>query len=249
MHGSGRRIELDTCFNFRDMGGYPTPGGGRVRWHTLYRSDTLHRLEGDALEHFAGLGLRSVVDLRHDHERDRHGRFPDAGLPIIVHEVALVDDAGEGTTDAAPMPATTGEAYIGMAQRGHRRIARAVSLLGQPGALPAVFHCTAGKDRTGVVAALVLRVLGVGDDDIVADYLLTGRSAKARYEWLETADPAYHAFLMSLPEHIRNIDPEAIPTLLGWVDREFGGAEQFLVAGGTDPADLDRLRAELVEAQ
>ena len=70
-----RLVRFDTCFNFRDLGGYETDDGRRVRWRTLYRADTLHRLDGEDIDLLLDLGLRSIIDLRSQHERDDHGRF------------------------------------------------------------------------------------------------------------------------------------------------------------------------------
>ena len=102
--------------------------------------------------------------------------------------------------EAAPdTPQSVGEGYVSMADEGGRAIGGAVALLARPDALPAVFHCTAGKDRTGILAAIVLSAVGVRDEDIVANYMLTGESRAARNAYLQLNEPDYYAFLASLP--------------------------------------------------
>jgi protein-tyrosine phosphatase len=110
-----------------------------------------------------------------------------------------------------------------------------------------VFHCTAGKDRTGILAAVVLGALGVGDDDIVADYMLTGETRAARDAFLQTHDPDYYAFLQRLPVGFREMDAEAIPTMLAWIRSEHGTVTEFLRTGGVDEPTLTALRANLLQ--
>ena len=115
-----------------------------------------------------------------------------------------------------------GEGYISMADEGRRAIGNAVALLAGPAALPAVFHCTAGKDRTGILAAILLSAIGVRDEDIVDDYMLTGESRAARSAYLRVHEPDYYAFLANLPAAVREMHRDAIPTLLAWMRARHG---------------------------
>ncbi|HET6835050.1 MAG TPA: tyrosine-protein phosphatase [Acidimicrobiales bacterium] len=245
-----RLIRFDSCFNFRDLGGYETDDGRRVRWKTLYRADTLHRLDGPDLDLFLELGLRSVIDLRSQHELDDHGRFRhDSGL--VVHHVPMIDVVGgprrpvETAPDASPR--SVGEGYISMADEGRRAIGSAVALLAGPDALPAVFHCTAGKDRTGILAAILLSAIGVRDEDIVDDYMLTGESRAARNAYLRVHEPDYYAFLANLPSTVREMHGDAIPTLLAWMRARHGSASAFLLTNGVGEDSLAALEANLLE--
>jgi hypothetical protein len=248
-----RAVPFDTCFNFRDLGGYRTEDGAQLRWRTLFRADTLHRLDGADLDVFHGLGLRTVIDLRSHHELDGHGRLRPAVDTIVVDHIPMLDEVG-GPSRPLPDPArsdgvllTAGDAYVSMADRGRHAIGRAMALLARPERLPAVFHCTAGKDRTGIVAAVLLSALGVSDDDIVHDYMLTAESRAARDAFLEVHDPEYHAFLQNLPAAFREMDAEAIPTLLGWIRSEHGSVAEYLLSGGVERTTLTALRANLLE--
>lgn len=246
-----RLIRFEACFNFRDLGGYETDDGRRVRWKALYRADTLHRLDGSDLDVFLELGLRSIIDLRSQHELEDDGLFRHAGGALVVHHVPMIDVVGgprraiQPAPDARPRP--PGEGYIAMADEGRRAIGTAVALLADPGALPAVFHCTAGKDRTGILAAIVLSAIGVRDEDIVQDYMLTGESRAARSAYLRVHEPDYYAFLASLPVTVREMHREAIPTLLAWIRAVHGSVPAFLLASGLDEDTLVALKANLVE--
>jgi protein-tyrosine phosphatase len=245
-----RLVRFDTCFNFRDLGGYETADGGRVRWRTLYRADTLHRLDGEDLALFLDLGLRTVVDLRSQPELDDHGRIPHDGTPV-VHHVPMIDVVGgpKRVVERAPgaAPQSVGEGYVAMADEGRWAIGQAVSLLTEPGALPAVFHCTAGKDRTGILAAILLSALGVRDEDIVDDYMMTGQSRAARNAYLQVHEPDYYALLANLPAAVREMQADAIPTLLAWTRARFGSVAGYLLASGVDDRRLAALRASLVD--
>ena len=134
-----------------------------------------------------------------------------------------------------------------MADEGRRAIGSAVALLAEPGALPAVFHCTAGKDRTGILAAIVLSAIGVRDEDIVHDYMLTGESRGPRSAYLRVHEPDYYAFLANLPATVRDMHSDAIPTLLAWICAEHGSVWQFLLGNGVDEGTLVALKASLLE--
>jgi protein-tyrosine phosphatase len=246
-----RLVRFDTCFNFRDLGGYETDDGRRVRWKTLYRADTLHRLDGPDIDLLLDLGLRSIIDLRSQHELNDHGRFRHDG-GVAVHHLPMIDVVGGPTrlVEAAPdaPPRSVGEGYVSMADEGRRAIGRAVALLARPDALPAVFHCTAGKDRTGILAAIVLSAVGVRDEAIVDDYMLTGESRSARNAYLQLNEPDYYAFLTSLPSAVREMHADAIPTLLAWMRARHGSATGFLLANGVDEDSLAALKANLLEA-
>jgi protein-tyrosine phosphatase len=107
-----------------------------------------------------------------------------------------------------------------------------------------VFHCTAGKDRTGVLAALLLAVMGVGDDDIVADYALTNLALPAIYERL-ARDPAYGEWMVQVPASRRVAQPATMHRFLRLLEREHGGARAWLEQAGVAPASLDALRTRL----
>jgi protein-tyrosine phosphatase len=247
-----RAVPFATCFNFRDMGGWRTTDGRELKWHTLYRADTLHRLHGEELELLTSLGLRTIVDLRSANELEVHGRFRHVGDDVCLHHIPLVDEAGPSANRPpasgalSDSPRSLGDAYTAMATRGQESIARAVGTLCEPGALPAVFHCTAGKDRTGILAAILLSAVGVRDEEILEDYALTAESRAARYAWLAVHDPDYLAFLQTLPPEALEVRSEAIQVMLDHLRADHGTVAEYLTGGGLPIAALDRFAYALV---
>jgi protein-tyrosine phosphatase len=171
---SDRRVALDGPYNFRDLGGLATESGASVRRGRLFRSDSLHHLAPDDGPRLAELGIATALDFRANDELDRFGIGHLGGLEIRHVHLPTVDQVLKTmqiSADAPPRSAP--DMYFAMLDHGGAAYAAAMELLVEDGALPAVFFCYAGKDRTGLFAAFALGLLGVSDDDVVADYVLT----------------------------------------------------------------------------
>ena len=167
-----RHIALDGLVNFRDLGGYRAADGRTVRWGRLFRSDNLGKLRGH--DEFRALGIRTVVDLRYPWEIARRGRV-DESLVATYHNLSIehrtYDQAGLGPeVDPARYLA---DRYAEVIEDGQAELRQLLDVIVDEENVPVVFHCAAGKDRTGIVAALILALLGVSDEDIVADFALT----------------------------------------------------------------------------
>lgn len=254
--GSGvgdRWVALDAGFNFRDLGGYPARDGRTVRWGRLFRSDTLHRLTEDDLEVLATLGLRTVVDLRASTEIDDFGRLhPDACASLEWHHVPMLDvvvlrpDAETGPGSAAAVPAgPPGHHYVTLLGSG-TSVGRVLTLLARPDGLPAVFHCTAGRDRTGMVAAIALALLGVDDDVIAEDYALTNRARSRSDAWIQAHEPTFASYLAQFPPEQRVTRPEVILGFLDGLRATHGSVDAFARASGVRDLDLGHLREALL---
>ncbi|WP_051854546.1 tyrosine-protein phosphatase [Streptomyces sp. NRRL B-1347] len=174
-----RHIPFDRLHNCRDLGGYVTEDGRTVRWGKVYRSDSLSKLRGADWERFLGLGVRTVIDLRHPREIEAKGRVPDHAS-FAYHHLSVEHRADDRADDrAASEPDTDAgrhlaDRYLEMAEDGVKELRRALELIAEDGSGPVVFHCVSGKDRTGLLAALVLSLLGVAEADVVEDFALTG---------------------------------------------------------------------------
>ncbi|GAA3670088.1 tyrosine-protein phosphatase [Nonomuraea antimicrobica] len=174
-----RHIEFTHLRNFRDVGGYAAQGGRSVRWQRLYRADSLGRLQGADLATFTALRVRSVIDLRHPYEVERNGRVPETegqhyrNLPIEGRRWDV--DAYDEELGVARYLA---DRYLEVSEDGVGNLRTALETIARADNAPVVIHCAAGKDRTGVLTALVLTLAGVSEDDIVADYALTGLAAE-----------------------------------------------------------------------
>jgi len=173
-----RHIPFDGLHNFRDLGGYSTPDGHRIRPGRLYRADSLGKLRQGTEDwsHFLALGIRTVVDLRHPWEADARGRVP-AAPSFTYHNLSIEHRAYDQAVQAPgvdPGPYLA-ERYMEVAEDGVKEIRRALELVAEAAesAEPLVFHCASGKDRTGQLAALILTLLGIPETTIIEDYSLT----------------------------------------------------------------------------
>lgn len=235
----GRRLELNGVFNLRDVGGYPATGGRTTRWRALLRSDALHRLDPAGSAVLAGLGLRTVLDLRTEAEAEIAPSALD-GLADRRTHISLL--AG----DLAALPLELDAIYRYMIDQCGDRIGEAVKVLADGGALPALVHCSAGKDRTGIVVALILAVLGVPDEVIAADYELSAA-------YLDTESTAAIAHLQAstglgaeLTQPLLSSPSPLILDVLAWARAAGGSVDGYLIDRGLTKADLERLRAALL---
>lgn len=168
-------MEFDRLHNFRDMGGYTTADGRAVRWGRLYRADALSNLAGADWDRFRALGVRTVIDLRFPAEIGRAGRIPEHD-GITYHNLSIEHRSWDRPElDRSIDPARfLADRYAEIVADGLVELREVLEVIAGTGDAPLVFHCASGKDRTGVVAALVLSLLGIAERDIVADFALTG---------------------------------------------------------------------------
>ncbi|WP_328319590.1 tyrosine-protein phosphatase [Streptomyces sp. NBC_00388] len=170
-----RHLPFDRLHNFRDLGGYSAEDGRTVLPGRLFRADSLGKLGGSDWERFLALDVGTVIDLRYSWEIDTKGRVPEHPSFAYHHlsvEHRPYDQPGLGPeVEAGPYLA---ERYLEVAHDGAGELRQAVEVIAAAGGRPAVFHCTSGKDRTGLLAALMLALLGVPEPDIIDDFALTG---------------------------------------------------------------------------
>lgn len=244
-----RLVRLDAVHNFRDIGGYPTADGRTTRWGKLFRADGLYRLTPADIEVIRGLGLRTVIDLRTAAELEERGTFPVQHHPVQFHHVSVItntwtaDDA-EGEHDEADF---LERAYLSILDEGEERLAEALVKLAEPGALPAVFHCAAGKDRTGLLAMMVLGCLEVLPEYIVADYAMTAAGMQRMRDWARREQPELFERLSSGPVIFSSSVPEAMRRMIAHVSEWHGSIPGFVRALGVPDDVVQHLRAELLD--
>ncbi|TDD56431.1 tyrosine-protein phosphatase [Nonomuraea terrae] len=170
-----RHIEFVSLCNFRDVGGYAAMDGRTVRWQRLYRADSLGSLADDDLTAFRALRVRNVIDLRHPFEVDKHGRVPETEGQLY-HNLPIEGRRWDVATYTEELGVARflADRYLEVAEDGVGNLRTALETIARADNAPVVVHCAAGKDRTGILTALVLSLTGVSQDDIVADYALTG---------------------------------------------------------------------------
>jgi protein-tyrosine phosphatase len=239
-----RLIVLDGCLNFRDLGGYPTCDGGTVRWRRLFRSDALHALSAADVDRLRDeIGLGTVVDLRSTAELRAEGDGPLVREAVAHHHVPLFDGDRIAGDERASL-VTLADRYWLLAQYAKEKIARVLTTLATS-ERPAVYHCAAGKDRTGVVSAVILGVLGVPDEVIVADYAATKENLDAIVERL-MATRSYESVLADLPPDTLHAEAETMAAFLERIRSDYGDMHAYARAAGVAPDALEALVDRLV---
>lgn len=238
---------LASASNFRDLGGHAGLDGRRVRQHRVYRSDHLAALTPEDLATLQGLGITHRIDFRGAGERSFLPAEV-AGLttlaltiePTVVHRVQELLAAGQVPTEAETV-ALMCQTYRGFARESAPVYARFFRQLLEQ-STPLVFHCTAGKDRTGFAAALLLSALGVSRDDILQDYLLTNQ-LYVRSTLVEARGPAH------VMDVLWSVQPAFLDAAFTAIEEDFGSVPKYLEGPmGLDAQALDRLRGSLLEA-
>jgi len=240
-----RRIDLPGCANFRDLGGYPTRGGMRLRWRRLFRSDALHGLTPEGVDRVVDeLGIGAIVDLRSTGEVGVDGRGKLRDRSPVYHHLPLFE--GPLTVDPELVNRLTlAERYFLMAERAKVPIARVVSALAEC-STPVVYHCAAGKDRTGLISAIVLGLLGVPDEFIVADYAATQDNLDAIIDRL-TQSVGYREVIENLPADTLHAKPATMFSLLDQLRNRYGSFRGYANDIGLSDAVIHRLESGLFE--
>ena len=237
------------AFNWRDLGGLPTTEGNRVRSGRFFRSDTLQEVDdSDALRLAQEVGLRTVVDLRLAGEVVREGRGSLQNHSEVRHlnvPLVSIDLSVPGTA----VPLITAEMlvphYLGFLTVSHESFSIITNAFATDG-LPAVVHCAAGKDRTGVVVAVVLDAVNVRREAIVADYVRTRETYPLVHSRLMRL-ASYGKYINDQPPEVLDASPETINGFLDGLYSEYGSGANYLQSIGVTEKTLNKLRSVLVE--
>ena len=245
-------IRLDGPLNFRDLGGIENRDGRMLNKGLLYRADDLGPLTTADLRKLTELGVRTVIDLRTPFELTGATLgYRSAG--IAHHHVPVIQELWSAEMVSADDPAMDlAHRYVQMVEHGAPALAKVVSMAANRQHGPTVFHCAAGKDRTGVAAALIERVLGVDDELIISRYAASGPvMTELSQRWMKraaaTADGGdMRRAIHASPAHFRDAPPAALRAFLHIIDERFGGVEELLLQSGLLSVDLDVLRHRML---
>jgi len=246
LHTISRRLTLDGAHNVRDIGGYATVDGRQTRWNVLLRADNLHRISAADSALLRDYGLRTVIDLRRPTELAAAPNRLAQTSGIAYHHISLV---GERVLDSAPpqLPESLLDIYLHIVDERQDVVAAALRTLTAPGAFPALVHCTAGKDRTGVLVALLLALAGVPADTIAADYALTAEYLGDAYFADARQRAAAAGFDWTAYQHLLICPPEFMHALLDHLGNRYGSVLDYVRTIGLSEADVTTLRNALVE--
>jgi hypothetical protein len=242
-----RWVRMEGLDNVRDVGGLPLRGGGTTRPGQLLRSANLRHVTPADVAHLVDeFGLRLVIDLRTAREIDRDGVTAVAAAGVETVALSFIPEDGSALPETGDDTDPLLRSYLGYLVDRTENVVEAVRLLGGPDAGPALVHCAAGKDRTGVLVALVLDAVGVEREAVVADYALSAEQVEAMWRRWTTA--AGTPMPDDLTPHLPRA--EVIETVLARLDAEHGdggqgGAAAWLRANGLEDDALARLRARL----
>jgi hypothetical protein len=243
-----RSLAWEGCLNVRDLGGLPTTGGGITRRGIVVRSDTVGRLTEAGWRAAQEYGVARIVDLRFSGEREPAAP---AARPVETVHVSLLGEhdptaeeewrrRARATNDAVELHRWW---YLGVLRRLSTNVARAVTAIAEVHTGCVLVHCQGGKDRTGIVSALLLSLAGVEDEVIAADYAESeARLPADQREWIDAApdddERMFRARLVLAP-------PAAMLDVLARLRSEWGGAQQYLRDAGVTTRDVRALRARL----
>jgi protein-tyrosine phosphatase len=246
-----RDLVWDGCLNVRELGGLPTTDGGETRLGAVVRADSVRQLSPAGWQTLVDHGIRTVVDLRSDHElledppadvavEVRHVPFMQASESVWKEIEAELDAAVAAAPDT---PTATRDVYLIFLERFKANVALCIRAVIDAPEGGVVIHCAGGKDRTGLVAAFLLHVAGVGASDIAADYALSEERLRPRHEaWFAAAESDEEL------ERLRRITRTPYASMLGVLaalEQLYGSVEGYLGSAGITEDELDRVRARL----
>jgi len=255
------RIEVAGSRNLRDVGGYRTVDGREIKKGLLYRSDHLSKVTKRDIERVAALGVKTVYDLRGEEERKNSPqRLPEivsmevVSLPIFyqgldpyvtARRIVISGDVEEGEFHHLMI-----EAYRAYALDFRTQWSSLLKGLVEPRTLPALIHCTYGKDRTGVAVAIILRSLGVPREKVMEDYLLSNKFWESKTELYSCLANCSSCFRTPRSEvrALMEVRPEYLQGAFEAIDEHYGSFDNYLDQGlGIDEQTLQKLRAALLQ--
>ena len=241
-----REIQLEGAHNVRDLGGVHTSEGRTLKSGKLFRSDALHKLTDNDLNTLNEYEIATIVDLRSSGEVSKTGpaRLAERGSRHLHMQVMTgdpqVQNPDQMMRDAQAM-------YIHMVSESADRYTAVIAALCDPENQPALFHCAAGKDRTGITAALIYSILGVDREMIMADYALTEPNVEKIMANVIEAMPELKAMIESRPAGQKRADENTIKALLEHLDHEFGGPVDWLRHNGLSDTAMETLREAMLD--
>src|SRR4249920_85131 len=247
-----RELAWDGCINVRDLGGHPTRDGGETRYGAIVRADSVRLLNEAGWAALVGYGIRTVLDLRGDHEREED---PPADVSVDVVHVPFMEASDkeweeigpeiDAASAAAPDVATsTRDVYLIFLERFKENVAAAIRAVANAREGGIVVHCVGGKDRTGLLSAFLLDLAGVDPADIAADYALSEERLRPLHEaWFAAADTEEE---LERLRRIARTPAESMVGVFAELDRRYGSVEGYLRSAGLTDEELELAAGRLL---
>ncbi len=245
-----RNIQFEGILNFRDLGGYSTLSGRLVKRRWIFRSGELRFMtDNDFYKLKNEVGIKSILDLTNEITEQNPAditRLVNGGIRVYSAQFSTGqthNKEGEEYQNFTNM----GEAYLWRIgyQQYSKRIIEALEILADPANYPLLFHCAAGKDRTGILAAIMLGLLNVVDDDIVTDYILSATSMlELRKRW--KPDSLMGGMVKDLPEYTWGAEPDSMYLFLAGLRQKYGSISEYVKSSGASANLIERLQNTLL---
>jgi protein-tyrosine phosphatase len=243
-----RRLDWEGCLNARDLGGHPTEAGGETRVGAVVRADSVRRLTEDGWRSLVDYGVRRIVDLRlaSELEEDVPGEAPVEVVHVSFLEDVPLDrqiEIAQRWVSAPDDVSATRDGYLEMLETYRANVGAAVSAVAGAPEGGVLIHCMGGKDRTGLVAALLLRLVGVPVADIAEDYGLSAENIKPLWQqWVEDASDEAER---ELRRRLSASPADAMRQVLETIEREHGSIASYLLDAGVAQDELELIRSRM----
>ena len=244
-----RHIHLKSVTNLRDIGGYKARNGKTIVWRRIFRSGEFVRLTGEDLQIIKEeIKPASLLDLRSPPEVERQGIGLISEADIRYHSIPFVAGTSRAEDEKFFRECTNmGDFYLHIVR--HRsfgsQIVAALDIIAKTENHPLVFHCAVGKDRTGILSAMLMSILGVADKDIMEDYSLSGPYMEELLKNVSN-DPGLAEAAKALPSYFWKASPESMELFLTTLRRDYGSIEVYLKDMGMEKTLPERLKETLL---
>jgi len=247
-----RHLRFKSVTNLRDIGGYTGLDGKTVAWRRVFRSGEFRRITPDDLKRLTNeLSMKCIVDLRSESELANNGKGLLEQTNIKYRNIAFMPEDGDPEANAKRYEKMTsmGEFYVELVRQKNygQKIIEALELIAEPGNYPLIFHCAVGKDRTGMLAAMLLHLLGVSDADIITDYALSEPYMDELLVKFKAAPRKDDKPPPNIPDFFWKAPPDSMKMLLAMLRREYGSVEGYLKEMGMTASMPKQLQKGLLK--
>ncbi len=241
-----RKLHWPDCFNVRDMGGLPTESGNLTRFKALVRSDTPNRLNEDGIQALLDYGVRTIIDVRSAAEAEQYPSiFRESSVSKVTYLNLPLEKYYPHVGKLIKQAKTRGEVYCIVLDHYPDCIAAVMNAIGSAAEGGILIHCHAGKDRTGTIIGLCLRLVGVPFDLIAADYAQSQICLKPLYDELvqKVGGDENIGFWSK-----QTVTKEMMTLMLNHIDLKYGDTESYLKSAGLKDHELDKIKSRLLES-